>query len=636
MLRLSWSTFRDRWQVFIGAIITVALGVALVQSSLLILISVASAKVPKGLPSAEAHRMRDGYDASLALLGNTLGVASFVAVFIVSSTFAFTVVQRTRELALLRLVGASRRQVRRLLFGEALLLGLAGSLLGVLAGVAVMRLQTWMLIRLNLIPDGFTPAWRTWVVGASVGAGVLISVCGVAAASRRAARVAPLAALREAGGDARLMTVPRWLMGTLSLGGGVAMLVLVPHVGLDAAIALALCSCMVLVVAVASFTPLLLPAASWLPRLFAVGPLGQLAHANLRSGARRSAATAAPVIVLFAFVVGMAGSLSTLGAAARHETSTGLRADLVVTAKQQLTAQLGAVRGVAVVSEETPIAFDLVGVEDGKTQYDSADGLSISPAEYARTHHLDLRSGDLADLRGDTVAVVGSHWDVGDVLKIRLLGQIENLRVVAKLPGTISGPQFLVPQGLGVERADPRRYTIQVASGITPAAVAGELRAAGLGQGTTVDTAAGWVRHEADDQQRVNADVMIGLLALAMVYTVIAMVNAVVVASADRDGEFATARMSGLTRGQVIRITLWEATAIVGVGLFLGGLTASATIFSLVSAVRDTIGVTIVSVPWSLVGAVAAGSLLVVGATSIATAVASTRTPAVRLTGTRE
>ncbi|SNQ45573.1 conserved membrane hypothetical protein [Frankia canadensis] len=636
MLRLSWSTFRDRWQVFIGAIVTVALGVALVQSSLLTLISAATARVPAGLSSAEAHRVRDGRDGALALLGNTLGLATFVAVFIVSSTFAFTVVQRYRELALLRLVGASRRQVRRLLFGEALLLGLVGSGLGVLAGLPVMRLQVWLLIRLDLLPDGFTSAWRTWVIGASVGAGVLIAVCGVAAASGRAARVRPLAALREAGGDARLMTVSRWLLGVVFLGGGIALLVIVPHVGPDAAIAMALCSCIVLVVAVAAFTPLLLPAASLLPRLFAVGPLGRLAHANLRADTRRGAATAAPIIVLFTFVIGMAGSLGTLGAAARHETASGLRADLVVTANQEMTARLAAVDGVAVVSEETPVAFDLGSVEDGKMTYESSDGLSVSPAEYGRTHRLAPRSGDLADLHGDTVAVLGSHWDVGDVLRTRIAGTPRDLRVVARYPATISGPQFLLPAGLGVERTDSRRYTIQVASGAFAAAVADRLRDAGLGRDGTVDTAAGWVRHEASDRQRVNTNVMVGLLALAMVYTVVAMVNAVVVAASSRGREFATARLSGLTRTQVIRMALWESTALVAVGLFLGGLTASATILSLVGAVQRIVGVTIVSVPWTLIGAVALGSLAVVGMTSVLTALAATRTPPVRLAGTRE
>lgn len=636
MLRMSWSTFRDRWQVFLGAIVTVALGVALVQSSLLTLIAVATAKVPAGLSAAEAQSQRDGYEAADALLGMTLGLATFVAGFIVSSTFAFTVVERRRELALLRLVGASRRQLRRLLFGEALLLGLVGSGLGVLAGRLVIRLQDWMLGRLDLLPDGFTSPWRTWVIAVSVGTGVVIAVCGVSVASARGARVRPLEALRESGGDTHLMTIPRWILGGVFLAGGIALLVLVPAVGGDAAVAMALCSSMVLVVAVAAFTPLLVPAASWLPRLFAAGPLGQLAHANLRAGARRSATTAAPVIVLFAFVVGMAGSLDTLGAASRQEVTRSLRADLVVTADREVSDRLTAVEGVATVSEEAPVAFDLGEVDDGNVEYDSADALSVDPAAYARTHRLEVRAGDLADLHGDTVAVVGSHRRIGAVLRTKVDGQTRSLRVVARLPAAIAGPEFLVPAGLGVETNAARDYAIQVTPGADPSAVANRLRGAGLGAGVSVDTAAGWIRHDADDEQRINVEVMVALLGLAMIYTVVAMVNAVVVAASGRRAEFATARVSGLTRGQVVRMALWESAAVVVIGLILGGLTASATVLSLTTAIRDMIGLTVLSVPWALVAAVALGSFVVVGATSVLTTLAATRTPPIRLTGARE
>ncbi len=636
MLRMSWSTFRDRWQVFVGAIVTVALGVALVQSSLLTLIAAATAKVPAGLAATRAQSLRDGYDAADALLGLTLGLATFVAGFIVSSTFAFTVAQRRRELALLRLVGASRRQLRTLLFGEALLLGLVGSGIGVLAGRPMMTFQVWLLGRLDLVPDGFSSGWRSWVIFVSVGTGVTVAVLGVLFASARAGRVRPLEALREAGGDSHLMTVSRWVLGCVFFAGGVAMLVLVPAVGGDAALALAQCSTMVLIVAVAAVTPLLIPAASWLPRLVAGGPLGQLAQANLRAGARRSAATAAPVIVLFAFVVGMAGSLDTLGSASRQETTRTLRADLVVTADEEATARIAAVEGVAAVSEEVPVAFDLGEVDDGEVEYDSADALSVDPAAYARTHRLDVRTGALADLRGDTIAVLGSHRRIGSVLRTRVAGRPRDLHVVARLHATLAGPEFLLPAGVGVEAAASRDYAVQVTPGADPSAVADRLRAAGFGDGATVDTAAGWIRHDADDERRTNVGVMVVLLGLAMVYTVIAMVNAVVVGSSDRRGEFATARLSGLTRAQVVRTVLWEALAVVVIGLFLGALTASATVLSLSTAIRDMIGVTVLSVPWSLIVAVAFGSLVIIGATSVITALSATRTPPIRHTGASE
>ena len=145
MLRLSWSTFTERWPLFIGAALTVCLGVALVQSSLLVLISAATLDVPAGLSAADAIRFTEGVSVAVTVSALTLGFSAFLAVFIVGSTFAFTVAQRRRDLALLRLAGGGRGQLHRLLLGEAVLLGLAGTAVGVPAGLATMSFQSWLL-----------------------------------------------------------------------------------------------------------------------------------------------------------------------------------------------------------------------------------------------------------------------------------------------------------------------------------------------------------------------------------------------------------------------------------------------------------------------------------------------------------
>ena len=98
----------------------------------------------------------DNATAAVAVLGVVLGAATFLAGFIISSTFAFTVSQRRRDLALLRLVGGSRGQVRRLLLGEAVLLGGLGAALGIPAGLGVMAIQSRLLGTLGFVPDGFT------------------------------------------------------------------------------------------------------------------------------------------------------------------------------------------------------------------------------------------------------------------------------------------------------------------------------------------------------------------------------------------------------------------------------------------------------------------------------------------------
>jgi putative ABC transport system permease protein len=637
MLRMSWSTFRDRWQVFAGAILTVCLGVALVQSSLLTLVSAATATIPSGLPAVEARALREGYDGAVSLLGISLGLSSFVAIFIVSSTFAFAVAQRRRDLALLRLTGASRRQVRRLLLGEALLLGVTGTGFGVLVGLPVMRLQARMLEGFGFVPPGFVGQWRPWAVAVSLGTGVGISLLGVLAASRRAARVRPLEALRETGQAARVMTTSRWVLGGLFLAGGCTMLVLVPALGGEAALAMSVFISMMLVVAFAALAPLAVPLVSRPLGLLARGQLGQLAHANLRAGVRRSASTAAPVMVLVAFVAGMAGTLSTLGEASRQEITRTMHGDLVVTADRPVGSEISGVDGVGTVSEEIPVSFDYeVDEGEGVISYESADGLAIEPGAYAQTHRLDVSAGDLTDLHGAAIALSPSYdptmsGRVGDTLPVRLDGEPAQLRVVALLPPTVSGPYFLLSHDLVPASAAEWRYVVGLAEGADPATVTGQL--AGLGE---VVSTAEWIRRYADEEQRTSIDIMVALLGMAMVYTVLAMVNAVVISASDRRGEFAAARVTGMTRGQVVRAALWESLAVVVIGLLLGGFAAAGTVLGIAAAVNDMIGISVVSVQVPLLAGLVVGAVAVIGVATLLTTLSATRTAPIRLVAARE
>ncbi|MEV4533241.1 ABC transporter permease [Asanoa sp. NPDC049518] len=626
---MSWSTFRDRWPVFLGAIVSVCLGVALVQSSLLTLVSAATAKVPPGLSAVEERAIRDGYVGAISLLGMTLGLAFFVAIFVVSSTFAFTVAQRRRDLALLRLTGAGRRQVRTLLVGEALLLGVIGSALGMLVGLPVMRVQTAMLTSFEFAPSGFTAQWRDWIIAVSAGTGIGVAVLGVLAASRRAARVRPLEALRDLGAAARVMTASRWVFGLFFLAGSVALLILVSAVGGEAALPLSINATFTLVTAFALLAPLVVPLVAAPFGLVFRGKLGLLAQANLRTGVRRSASTAAPIMVLVAFVVGMAGTTGTLTEASRQEITRELRGDLVLTTDGPVGDRVAAAPGVTAVSEEAPVSFD-VGTDAGEDgmEWESVDGLAISPASYAETHRAAVTSGNLADLSGATVAVTPSagRWRVGDLMPVHLAGGPEQLRVVALLPETLSGPAVLLSPDLMPD--GPRQYVVRAtdAAAATPGLAA-------LGQ---VMTTAAWVDEYNDRQQRTNTNVMVALMGMAMLYTLIAMVNAVVIAASDRRAEFAAARVTGLTRGQVVGTALAESVAVVAIGVLLGVLAAVGTIIGMASAVRDMVGLNVTSLPWSMFGAVVAIALVVVAVSSVLTTLSATRTPPIRLVAARE
>ncbi|HZM84617.1 MAG TPA: FtsX-like permease family protein [Candidatus Limnocylindrales bacterium] len=258
-------------------------------------------------------------------MGIVVGLSAFLAIFIVASTFAFTVAQRRRELALIRLAGGSGRQLRAL--GEALLLSVVGTVSGIAVGLPVMRFEGWLLTRLGFAPPGFAGQWQGWIVAVSAGTGVGIALLGVLAASGRAARIRPLEALRDTGKAARVMTLSRWLLGLFFGAGGVALMILVPAVGGEGAVALSILSSLVWIVAFTALGPLLVPAIGALLGVFhGRATLGHLARANLRDAVRRSASTAAPVMVLMGFVVATAGTLETMAEAARQEANRVLAA----------------------------------------------------------------------------------------------------------------------------------------------------------------------------------------------------------------------------------------------------------------------------------------------------------------------
>ncbi|WP_216216211.1 FtsX-like permease family protein [Amycolatopsis aidingensis] len=638
MLRLSVNTFRERWQLFIGAIITVCMGVALVQSSLLVLISVATAEPPPGLPPLARAQLENGNAAALAMLGVTLGLCTFLAVFIVSSTFAFTVAQRRRDLALFRLVGGGRGQVRRLLLSEALLLGVIGTGLGIPLGLLVMRVQSWLLAELGFVPAGFTAHWQDWILGVSGGVGVGVALAGVLVASGRAARVRPLEALRKTGAAARVMTWPRWFFGLLFLAGALAMAIVARFAGPEGAIPLSINAALAASVGLAALSPLVVPAMGALVGVLLRGSvLGGLAQANLRDGVRRSAATAAPLIVLVGLLIGQLGTMSSITEATERAQRQHTAGDLVVESTGPGQSRLSRVPGVELAATElqVPAAVITSTRDEGDVETDTENlrGAAVHPAAYQRTHLRGMAGGSLADLHGSTVAIRPmSAAGLGETVTVRFGEQERRLRVVAILPESMGGgPELLVPPEVvppALLADAPAQTILRLAPGAAAGAVAAEIEAAGLG---TVRTVPEWIARSTEEQQDTQAGVMTVVMGLGGLYALVAVINSVVIAAAERRPEFAVARVSGLRRGQVVRMALLESWTVTAIGLLLGGLAAAATLFGITAALERITGVAVFAVPWPLVGAVVLGAFAVVGVTSLWTTVSATRANPVSL-----
>ena len=176
---------------------------------------------------ADAGDPRASDRASLiAIFGTMGGIAGMVALFVVAGTFALVIAQRRRETAVLRALGATPRQVRRLIATEALFVSLAASALGLLAGRPLANALVDLLAGHGDVPAGFAPG-HSWIpLVAALGMGVGIAQLAVVAAARRAGKVRPAEALREVAVEHGRPGVVRTLSGVIALGGGAAIAVL--------------------------------------------------------------------------------------------------------------------------------------------------------------------------------------------------------------------------------------------------------------------------------------------------------------------------------------------------------------------------------------------------------------------------
>ena len=252
------------------------------------------------------------------------GIAGAVALFVVAGTFALAIAQRRRETAVLRALGATPRQIRRLIAGEALLVSLLAGALGLLAGRPLANLIVRVLEDRGEVGPAFAPSHSPVPLVAALAMGVLIAQVAVAAAARRAGRIPPADALREVAIEHPRPGVVRVVCGLACLGGGVAMSMLFSGYW---AMVFAVLGGILLAMGVGLLGRWLLgvPAALLAAPLRRFGATGLLASTGLAANRWRTAALATP-IVLVAMLAGTQGIVESSNQ--RHtEDVTRLRVD---------------------------------------------------------------------------------------------------------------------------------------------------------------------------------------------------------------------------------------------------------------------------------------------------------------------
>lgn len=550
---------------------------------------------------AEVLQARASSEDLIALAGVFGGWATMVSMFGVASMLALSIQQRGRELALLRAVGSTPGQLRRMVLGETLLLSVFATALALVPGRFLGEFLFERMTDAGVVPAGveFRQGWIPVVT--AVGAALIAAIGGALVAGRRAAAVRPTQALAEAALETRTMGVSRWLFGLLTLSGGIALGVVTvtvmsgPLTSSTAGPAVILWA-----IGLALLSPVLtrgmLALLQWPVRLIGGTP-GHLAVLNARGRTARTAAVVTPIIMLTGIATGTLYLQSTEDAANRDAFSRGLVADAVMTSADPVDdglverlADLPGVEGASALVRST----GFVEAPHDDSQSDEGWTLQgVTAAGAAATTPVTLVDGALTDLTGDTVALAADHarsLGVGrdDEVTLRLGdGAAATVRVVATFDAADDYDTLLLPADLLAPHTTAGGvHEVLVAGAGDPSAVVGtveELAAATPGLAVAGRDA---LFDDYGNQQRTLAFANYTVVIMIVAYAAISVINVLSASTGARRREFGLQRLTGATRSQVLRMVGAEGVLVAGVGIGLGTLASVATLvpFSLARA----------------------------------------------------
>ncbi|MFE9457417.1 ABC transporter permease [Streptomyces californicus] len=561
----------------------------------------ATAQTGKALADKQAKDIESGLTSLNTMLLAFAGIALFVGVFLIANTFSMLIAQRTRELALMRAIGATRRQVKRSVLLEAAVVGTLASVIGFLLGLGLATgLRSAMGVMGGKIPAGPLVVSPT-AVGSAFAVGILITVLAAWLPARRAAKIAPVAAMSSVHATASVKS----LVVRNSIGGVITLL---GSAGIVGGAATGGTSGRQLVAAGAFFALIgviiLIPLLSR-PVIALVRPLlkkvfgvsGKLASQNAVRNPRRTGATASALAIGLTLVTGISVLGVTLGQAIDKMTTDNIKADYMVTMasgdsldESALTA-LSKADGVAALSPQQAAWFEVDG------DYFSASG--VTPGDVEQVFSLTTESGSLASLEDGQVAV-GSKtakkhgWKTGDTLPVKF---DDDKKGELKVGATYKENEFLSPFVIPKEMADA--HSSSTRSEIREIWIKADGGASKANEQSIVNALGDNPAMSVMDRQDIRdmfggfintaLNIMYGLLAMALLIAVLGVVNTLAMSVFERQQEIGMLRAIGLDRGRVKRMIRLEAVVIsvfgavigVGLGVFLGwaiGRTLSADI----------------------------------------------------------
>jgi putative ABC transport system permease protein len=548
----------------------------------------AAAQIKTGQQQANADSKETQSDLKFVqyfLLGFGF-IAVGVGAFVIFNTLSITLAQRIRELATLRTLGASRRQIKRSVLIEGLAMGVFASLVGLVLGLALAKglKGLFALFGVDLPSSSTVIELRTIIV--ALGLGIVVTLIASISPARRATRIAPIAALREGATlpprlGARKPSIPITILAVslaLSLAGAAG----------GAPIGLSMI--LVGIGALGLFLGVIMIAGRLIRPLAKIvggparrfgGPAGRLASSNSTRNTTRTATTAAALMIGLALGTLVATLASGFGASTKKADQDTVKADYVVTSKSGFDT-IPAEVGTAVARVPGVKTVSAVHHDEAKAFGKSISVEGIAPT-FADTVKLQYEQGSAAVIPrlGSSGAIVTE--DFADEHGLRLgsglnvttsTGEAFAVKVAA-----IQNPRGdLVGDVLISQAAFDARFPrpsdmfvfVRTADGTNAATTAGIERAVSRFSEVDARTRSAWIDFRGKGM-RDFLMLLYVLLALSVVVSLFGMVNALVLTVFERTREIGMMRAVGMTRRQVRRMVRHESiiTALIGAGLGL-------------------------------------------------------------------
>jgi putative ABC transport system permease protein len=555
-----------------------------------------------------ANEQTSSIDQALGFFSTALLVFAFISLFVggftIFNTFSIIVGQRTRELALLRIVGASRRQVFRSVLIEAAIMGVVASLvglgLGVLGALGLEALLKGFGITLPSGPLVFEA--RTVIAALAVGVGV--TVVSAISPARRAVRIPPVAALADYRAEQEESSRRRIVAGSIIAVLGVAALLwglTLPKIQLVGLGAVAV------FIGIGMLAPLVArPLSSVLGRPLAalLGISGQLGRENSMRSPRRTAQTSSALMVGLALVATIAVFGASLSRSATASVDQAVSASYIITPSSQGNG--GFSDSVATAAGKVPGVTAASSVYSGEFEFQQSlsNLTAISTDRLAQTVILRMQDGQGApalaagQLLIDTTTANNKHLSVGSKVAVRFA---ETGRSTMRIGGIFKSNallgSFVVGDGFFLSHFEnPLPVAVLLRTDPTSSTVGGAIHAALKPYSNLkIQTRA---QFEKSQQMQVNQllGLVYALLALAVVIALIGIVNTLMLSVFERTHEIGLLRAVGMKRRQVRAMIRSEAVILSVFGAIIGVVVGTALGVAFAASLKQQ-GITDIVVP---------------------------------------